>query len=194
MANPDLSSLIEAFDRIFSSDLNPFDSHPPFATAMAFSAFVSAFNSLPRPRLDLCNLGLNHWHFSLRNIDISFPNTILVLVSPTGRYVQCVYPPTRDLAYAPLQVQAHVSAILLLKAFASEDLGRSRPWSWSTDCPDMAFSVSMYLKEFGVRDGLETVLFTSPRTMRIVDEEWLKFLTALLQQKLAQEREKLVWL
>lgn len=175
-------------------DLNVFENHPSLATITAFSTFVSVFNRLPRPHPDLYRLDFNHWHFSLRNIDIGPPHTMLFLVSPAGRETHFEISPTRYLANAPLQVKAYVSAILLLRAFAGEALGRLRPWSWSTDSLDMACLVSIAMRKFGVRDGLETVAVTSPRTMKIADEEWLKFYTAILEVKLAQEREKLVWL
>lgn len=80
---------------------------------------------------------------------------------------------------APLEIKARVSALLLLKAFACKEGGWSRPWSWSTDCPEMARSVSMVLSELGVQDGLEIVEITKPLERKIFDEEWEKFGLAL---------------
>lgn len=185
---PDQYDLIAAFDRLFCSDLNPFDADPSVATEEAFSAFVSAFNRLPRVETTPFSHDNNHWHFSLRTINRRLPDTILFMVCPAERFVHIeLTPPSIDLMHESLETKARVSAILLLKAFAGEQLGRSRPSSLSTDCHEMSRSVEMVLRELGVREGLEIVDISNRRAMTIVNEEWMTFYEALLRLSNANE-------
>lgn len=188
MATWSLSALIATHKLVFCSTLNPFELHPPIGTNMAISAFVSAWNRLPRPHVTPCYLEPNHWHFALRTVFLWGPDTILFMVNPAGRYVRFECPPSMNLnlRHAPLQIKARVSALLLLKAFACEEGAWSRPWSWSTDCPEMARSVSMVMREFGVRHGLEIVEIAKPLGRKIFDEEWENFSFTLLNLKHAE--------
>ena len=186
---PEQYDLIAAFDRLFCSDLDPFDPHPSVATEEAFFAFVSAFNRLPRVQTTPFAQHENHWHFSLRTINRRLPDTILFMVCPSERFVHIEHPPLSiDLEHESLETRARVSAILLLRAFAGEELGRSRPWSLSTDCQEMLRSVEMVLRELGVRERLDMVHISNRMAMRIVREEWMKFYEALLRLSNASEQ------
>lgn len=198
MDTQNLSTLIAAFDLVFCSNQSPFVSDPSDAAQIAFATFISAFNRLPRPHVTPCFLGPNHWHFSLRTLLVCVPDIILFMVNPAERYVHVERVPSIRLIREPLELQARVSAVLLLKAFAGEQLCQSRPWSWSTDSPEMATLVSAVMREFGIRDGLEIVRISTPAERMAADEEWIKFFQALVrsegENKLEMEKERLLGL
>ena len=181
MATPEQAAIIPVFNRLFHSELNPLAQNLTGAARKALDAFVTSFNRLPRPEITPCFFGANHWHFSFRVITLQYPDMVLFMVNPGGRYVHIEHLPSLTLYHDEIHRKAHVAAVLLLKAFASESLGRARPWSLSTDSELMARNVSASMWAFDVADGLKIVGVTSAKEMDIVNEEWFKFLTSLLR-------------
>lgn len=151
----------------------------PNETEQIISAAASNFNSLPRSPLDSSVAGTNHWHFSLRPVLLDPPDTLLFMVCQTGR-IHVVRLPVSTGATIPLNVQARLSAVLLLGAFSGDNLRRSRPCSWSTDSIELARGVSTVMKQIGVGDGLDHVGITEQWHQDFADTEWMKYFANLL--------------
>ena len=121
---------------------------------------VQTFNALPRQQLAPSGAVPNHWHFSIRHVQLEPPGDLVFLLNPAARYIHVEGPaPISSLSSVP--AQAELIAPLLLKAFnnglGSPEVMKQAPWTWSTTSPELASAVSVRLKELGVKKELETL-------------------------------------
>ncbi|MCJ1468508.1 collagen, type [Pseudocyphellaria aurata] len=145
---------------------------------------LSDFNDLPRLQIDPQGPCPNHWHFSLQRTGLNPPDTLLVLVNSHGRHHVARLPREE----MPPHRQVLFSAMLLMRAFSSKNLGESRPWSWSTDSPVYGNAVAGALRQIGVGEGLQYVGTTGMLLERIAREVWMDYWVSLLGSNFGVER------
>lgn len=140
---------------------------------------VAAFNSLPRNSLSPSGLVPNHWHFSLRYVPLPPPGTVLFILNPHAEYVHVEGPLQGPIENESIELKATLIAVMLLRSFASEPLGKIRPWSWSTNDAVMAGAIGETLKGWGIKDGLDVIGVAEEGERNLADEKWGEFFQKL---------------
>lgn len=143
---------------------------------------VQTFNALPRQEKAPSGAVPNHWHFSVRHVQLEPPGDLVFLLNPAARYIHVEGPATiSSLSSAP--AQAEIIAPLLLKAFNNglgvPEMTKQAPWSWSTTTPELANAVGAKLRDLGVKKELVKVGAGKTEEEKIADEEWERFLGQL---------------
>lgn len=158
----------------------------PTLSMEALKTAARALNSLPRKRMVPSRTApngqaVNHWHFSLRNVDPRMdPPDIVFLINPAA--LMHVAAPSRGmpiLTLPSLSDQADMVVLLLLESFTKGVLKGDQahhpkfaPWTWSCNDAALAKAVENKLKALGVRKELCTVQTGSEYHNEMSDEVW----------------------
>ena len=125
----------------------------------------------------------NHWHFSVRPVDLEPPGDLLFILNPESRHIQ-MEGPQSILMLSTAEAQATVIAPLLLKAFnggmdVGSDSPKVAPWSWSTTSQELAKAVSARLQAMGVSKESTKVGVGKVEEERVANEEWERLMKGM---------------
>jgi hypothetical protein len=146
---------------------------------------VKAFNKLPRPKTVPSRDGsqkLNHWQFSIRNVDPTFDPPDIVFFTNLEAFKMHVAAPQKGIHIisSPSQaVQIDTVAFLLLDSFvggllkgADAGLPKFAPWSWACDDKFVSKALEERLRELGVREELCAVHVASDEEVEMAESVW----------------------
>lgn len=154
----------------------------------AEAAVVQAFNNLTRPEKSPSGRP-NHWHFTIRHVDLDPPGDLVHLVNPNTHFTHCAGP-TQILSLPSRTVQADAIVPLLLDSFIqgittdpdgnpAPDISAFAPWTWATPDPELAKAIEKKLKEVGVKEELCTVQLGDKEQEHVSEETWTGLMDTL---------------
>lgn len=154
----------------------------------AEAAVVQAFNNLSRPEKSPSGLP-NHWHFTVRHVDLQPPGDLVHIVNPNSHYTHCAGP-TQILSLPSRAAQADAVVPLLLDSFIqgittdpsgkpAPEMTAFAPWTWATSDRELAKAVEKRLGEVGVKKELCTVQPGNKEDERVSDGAWADFMKTL---------------
>lgn len=164
----------------------------------AEAAVVQAFNNLSRDKLTPSGL-LNHWHFTIRHVDLDPPGDLVHLVHPFSNFIHCAGP-TQILSLPSAAAKADVIVPLLLDSFIQgiaispneKPMEAFAPFTWATGDPELVKAIEKRLEEVGVTEELCMVHEGTKEQQDISDATWAGFMDSLKKRASGSENDTTV--